>query len=233
MESPGFDTSTCISGLDLNSRRSRGGGVIRPSLGTWLVNLLPAVAQQTNTSTLLDYGQACWRLILKLLLVRWFHRLNLATFYHIQVHLHFLHNRSINSEQRLPALSQWSVYHSAVFVSPVQPCPIPGKSTFRWFHVLIIGLPHGMDKEEWRNDQVGNQLSYTPYYAASPKRHATVIIEKTKRTPSLVLHIFTRQWLQRRVRNNSQLHDLNQRLLKRKEESHPHEQKPLPKLLQS
>ena len=32
------------------------------------------------------------------------------------------------------------------------------------------------------NTPVRQQLSYTPYYAASPKRHVTVIIEKTKRT---------------------------------------------------
>jgi len=36
--------------------------------------------------------------------------------------------------------------------------------------------------------QLGSQLSNTPYYADSPKRHETVIIEKTKRTPSLVLY---------------------------------------------
>ena len=38
-----------------------------------------------------------------------------------------------------------------------------------------------------------------------------------------------RQWLRWRVGNNSQTHDVNQRLLKRQEETHPHdEQKPIP-----
>ena len=30
--------------------------------------------------------------------------------------------------------------------------------------------------------QIGNHLSYTPYYAACPKRRVTVVVEKTKRT---------------------------------------------------
>jgi len=30
--------------------------------------------------------------------------------------------------------------------------------------------------------QLGNQLSDTPYYDYSPKRHVTVEVEKTKRT---------------------------------------------------
>ena len=36
--------------------------------------------------------------------------------------------------------------------------------------------------------QHGSQLSNTPYYADSPKRHVTVIVEKSKRTPFLVLY---------------------------------------------
>ena len=39
--------------------------------------------------------------------------------------------------------------------------------------------------------------------------------------------LVTRQWLQWRTSNNTQLRALNQRLLKKKEESHPHEQQPL------
>ena len=41
------------------------------------------------------------------------------------------------------------------------------------------------NKEEWREEQtgqLGNQLSDTPYYADSPKRHVPVVVEKTKRT---------------------------------------------------
>ena len=47
------------------------------------------------------------------------------------------------------------------------------------------------NKEEWRGQQIhqlGNQLSDTPYYAGSPKRHVTVVDEKIKRTASLVLY---------------------------------------------
>ena len=35
-----------------------------------------------------------------------------------------------------------------VFVSPVQPALLPGSSRLDGFHVLIIGLPQGRDKEE-------------------------------------------------------------------------------------
>ena len=78
-----------------------------------------------------------------------------------------------------------------VVVSLVQPALFPGSPRKDGFHVLIIGHPQGRDKEEWRDEQIhqlGNQLSYTPYYAASPKRKVTVVFEKTKRTPSLVLY---------------------------------------------
>ena len=36
--------------------------------------------------------------------------------------------------------------------------------------------------------QLDSQLSNTPYYADSQKRHETVIIEKTKRKKTLVLY---------------------------------------------
>ena len=39
-----------------------------------------------------------------------------------------------------------------------------------------------------QTQQLGSELPNTPYYADSPKRHETVTIEKTKRTPSLVLY---------------------------------------------
>ena len=74
---------------------------------------------------------------------------------------------------------------SRVFVNPVQPALLPGSPRTDGFHVLIVGLTQGRDKEERRDEeihQLGNQISYTPYYAASPKRHVTVVFEKTKRT---------------------------------------------------
>ena len=74
--------------------------------------------------------------------------------------------------------------------------------------------------------QLGNQLSDTPYYAASPKGHVTVVVEKTKRTPSLV-H-YNKTVTTATGQQQSQLHDLNQQLLERQEETHPHEQKTLP-----
>ena len=64
--------------------------------------------------------------------------------------------------------------------------PTPRQPTYRWLHVLNIGLPQGRDKEEGRDEhlmhQIGNHLSYTPYYAACRKRRVTVVVEKTKRT---------------------------------------------------
>ena len=49
--------------------------------------------------------------------------------------------------------------------------------------------PQGRDKEDRPKEQthqLGSQISNTTYYADSPKRHETVKIGKTKRTPSLV-----------------------------------------------
>ena len=37
---------------------------------------------------------------------------------------------------------------SRVFVSPVQPALLPGSPRTDGFHILIIGLPQGKDKEE-------------------------------------------------------------------------------------
>ena len=39
--------------------------------------------------------------------------------------------------------------------------------------------------------QLGNQLSDTSYYADTPKRHVTVVVEKTKRTCTYLLLAFT------------------------------------------
>ena len=61
-----------------------------------------------------------------------------------------------------------------MFVSPVQPALLPGSPRTNGFHVLIIGLPQGRDKEERRDEQIhqlGNRLSDTPYYA--PARNDT------------------------------------------------------------
>ena len=72
-----------------------------------------------------------------------------------------------------------------MIVSPVQLALLRGSPRTDCFHVLIIGLPQGRDKEEWRDEQIhqlGNQLSDTPYFAAVPKRHVTVVDEKIKRT---------------------------------------------------
>ena len=66
-----------------------------------------------------------------------------------------------------------------MIVSPVQPALFPGSPRIDGFHVLIIGLPQGRDQDE-QIHQLGNQLSDTPNYAASPKRHVTVVVEKTK-----------------------------------------------------
>ena len=58
------------------------------------------------------------------------------------------------------------------------------------FHVLIIGLPQGLHKEERRDErthELGSHLSNTPYYADSAKRHVTVIVEKTKQAYYCIL----------------------------------------------
>ena len=81
-----------------------------------------------------------------------------------------------------------------VFVSPVQPALLPGSPRTDVFHVLIIGLQQGRDKEQCPKEQthqLGSQLSNTPYYADSPKRHDTVTIEKTKRTHGEGAHDYT------------------------------------------
>ena len=65
-----------------------------------------------------------------------------------------------------------------VFVSPVQPALLPGSPRTDVFHVLIIGLQQGRDKEQCPKEQthqLGSQLSNTPYYADSPKRHETAV----------------------------------------------------------
>ena len=72
-----------------------------------------------------------------------------------------------------------------MFVSPVQSALTPGQSTHRLFYVLIIGLPQGRDKEERRDEQthqLGNQLSDSPYYADSPKRHIIVVLKDQMNT---------------------------------------------------
>ena len=72
-----------------------------------------------------------------------------------------------------------------MLVSPVQPTLLPGSPRTDGFYVLIIDLPQGRDKEEWRDEQIhqlGNQLSYTPYYAASQLSVLVTQIRKTKIT---------------------------------------------------
>ena len=96
------------------------------------------------------------------------------------------------------------------------------------FYVLIIGLPQDRDNEEWRDVS-----KYTTSVTNSHVPHITPIarndtklsyLKRPNEHPPL---FFTRQWLQWRVSNNSQLHDLDHWILKRQEETHPHEQKPL------
>ena len=78
---------------------------------------------------------------------------------------------------------------SGVFVSPVPSALLQGSPRLNGFHVLDYRSHRVGNKAECPKEQthqLGRQLSSTPYYADSPKRHVTVIIEKTKRTPSLV-----------------------------------------------
>ena len=51
-----------------------------------------------------------------------------------------------------------------------------------------MGVTNKTECPKEQTHQLGSQLSNTPDYADSPKRHETVILEKTKRTPSLVLY---------------------------------------------
>ena len=80
-----------------------------------------------------------------------------------------------------------------VFVSPMQSVLTPGKSIDKWFSCpCIIGLPaaYGTRRSDRvsKTTQLSSQLSNTPYQADSPKRHVPVIVEETKRTPSLALY---------------------------------------------
>ena len=71
-----------------------------------------------------------------------------------------------------------------MFVNPEQPTLLPGSPRIDGFHVLTIGLPQSGDKEEWQDEQIhqlGNELSDSPYYAGSPKRRVTVVVQKTNR----------------------------------------------------
>ena len=82
---------------------------------------------------------------------------------------------------------------SRVFVSSVQSALLPGSPRIHGFRVLIIGLPQGRGKEEslrdnlrvatWLKTPAQQSISNTPYLVDSPKRHVTVIVEKTKRIP--------------------------------------------------
>ena len=69
---------------------------------------------------------------------------------------------------------------------------LPGSLCIDGFHVLVIGLPQGVDKAEWSNEQThqrSSQVSNTRYQADSPKRHVTVILMvETKRIPFLVIY---------------------------------------------
>ena len=51
-----------------------------------------------------------------------------------------------------------------------------------------MGVTNKTECPKEQTHQLGSQLSNTPNYADSPNRHETVILEKTKRTPSLVLY---------------------------------------------
>ena len=67
-----------------------------------------------------------------------------------------------------------------MFVIAVQPALLPGSTRTDGFNALVIGLPQGRGKQEWRVEeihQLGNQLSDTPYNAPGPKRYVTVVAE--------------------------------------------------------
>ena len=97
---------------------------------------------------------------------------------------------------------------------------------YKIFIVYYIG--RSTEKMMLRSDrvsitpQLSSQLSNTPYEADSPKRYVAVIVEETKRIPSLTLQD------SKTLSTVTGLRDLNQRLLKRKEETHPCGQIPLP-----
>ena len=85
--------------------------------------------------------------------------------------------------------SPLTVSSSRVFVSPVQPALLPGSPRIDGFHSLDYPSHRVVNKAECPKEQthqLGSQLSNTPYYADSPKRHETVIIEKTKRTQHII-----------------------------------------------
>ena len=82
---------------------------------------------------------------------------------------------------------------SVLFVSPVHPALLPVSPRKDGVHSLDSRSHRVGNKAECPEEQthqLGSQLSNTPYYADSPKRHETAKIEKTKRTLNL---LFPRQ----------------------------------------
>ena len=90
-----------------------------------------------------------------------------------------------------------------------------------WFFCLCRVLSVSKQgKETRRSDLVStwiiahklsSQRSNNPYWANSPNRHESVIVESPNEHPPL---LFTRQWRQWWINNSGQLRDLNQRLSK-------------------
>ena len=58
----------------------------------------------------------------------------------------------VSRELRLIIVPLWRTYEGSgeggLSVSPVQPALLPGSPRTDGFHILIIGLPQGRDKEE-------------------------------------------------------------------------------------
>ena len=106
------------------------------------------------------------------------------------VYLHL--NQLAHREQGLASISSpmklhWSLRFASlrVFVSPVQSLLLQGSPRLNGFHSLDyrsyrVGNKAECPKEQ--THQLGSQPSNTSHYANSPKRHETVMIEKTKRT---------------------------------------------------
>ena len=96
---------------------------------------------------------------------------------------------------------------------------------------LIISLPQGRDKQEWRDEQahqLGSQLSNTPYYADSPKRHGTLQDSDYSDGSPIVSTPWPQPTATKTERGNSPPWAKTSPKLPKLLESHPHEPIPLP-----